>query len=377
MIRSVSVLRVRMPLRKHLRLPGVDLEHIESAMVILEEAGRTGVGIFTDISGDSHLTMDHLWRFARGKGGEIIGEDPRWALNHLRMETGRSLMWAAPLILGLEALSDLITVREAWELPLSGPVLENTEPAITEEVVGLLEQGFRTLKIQGGMDVESDIWRVKHIFSLCNGTARIRIDCHQGYSFDDARRFVEAVDTAALELIEQPFPPNEWEQTAAFAEWSPVPIMLDESIQGEGDLYLAASMGCCRYVKCGLSRSYSIAGMIQQIKRVEEVGLQAVVGSDLGSEIQCLYEAIAAASLGVKIPGDMNGFLMQQNSLLEQPLGVHQGCIVLPKAIVPKLSSEKLEPYIVNRIRWAISDDMESSLTRAVPHKNLVSTKRR
>jgi O-succinylbenzoate synthase len=376
MIRAVSALLVHMPLQKSVQLPGLKLQHIEFVVVIIEEGHTSGVGAFTVIPGFSAVTMDQLWRFARRKGGDIVGEDARWSLNHMRMESGRSLMWATPFTVALEALSGLIPRPEVLECPLAGPVCEQKEPNISVEVIGLLKQGFQILSVEGGIDVESDIRRVKRIQSLAGHSARVRLDCHEGYSFHDARRFIETVDTAALELLEQPFPRDEWEQTAAFAEWSPVPVMLHESIWGEGDLEQAARMGCCQYVKCSLGRAYSLEGLIRHVQRAQELALQVAVGSDVGCEIQCYYEALVAAFLGVGTAGDMHGFFLQQEQLLEKPLSVRKGKIVLPTDGVPDLNHEKLEGYIVKRLKWASSEDFQPPAAKRKPQKILAKTKR-
>lgn len=376
MIRSISALLVRMPLRKPVQLPGLKLQHIEFAVVIMEEGHTRGVGAFTAIPGSSDLTIDQLWRFARRRGGDIIGEDARWALNHMRMESGRSLMWASPFTVALEALSGLIPRPEVLECPLAGPVCGQKEPDISLEVIGLLKQGFQILRVDGGIDVESDIWRVKRIQSLAGRSARVRLDCHGGYSFDDARRFIKAVDTEALDLLEQPFPGDEWEQTAAFSQWSPVPIMLHESIWGEGDLEQAARMNCCQFVKCSLGRACSLEGLIRHVQRAQELGFQVVVGSDVGCEIQCYYEALVAAFLGVDTAGDMHGFLLLQEPLLEGPLSVRKGKIVMPAAGVPELNHEKLERYILKRIKWASSEDLQPPPSKRRPQKILAKTKK-
>jgi len=377
MVKSISALRFLIPLRKPFFLPGANLLYKESALIILEEGGKSGVGAFTDFPGSPSGTMDDVWRFVREKGGEIIGEDQRWALNHICAESGESMALATPFTLALEAVSGLVPRPEVHKLPLAGPVWDKGESGITEAVTRLIKQGFWILKVEGGIDVGSDIQRVRLIQSVAGDSVRVRMDCHQGYSLDDARRFVEAVDTARLELLEQPFPRDQWEETAAFAQWSPVPVMLDESIQEDKDLEHAAAMNCCRYVKCSLARSFSIMDLIRRIRRARELGFQVVVGSDMGCEIYSFYEGMAAAALEIETHGDMNGFLQQRFSILEKPLAIQKGCMVLPKDAFPMVDLKKLEPYIINRIRWAGSGIIQPVLSRKTRQKKLVKTKRR
>ena len=58
---------------------------------------------------------------------------------------------------------------------------------IKEEVEILLENGFKTLKLKVGWEVDKDIARTRYVQEVISGRANLRIDANQGYSFEDAK----------------------------------------------------------------------------------------------------------------------------------------------------------------------------------------------
>ncbi len=67
---------------------------------------------------------------------------------------------------------------------------------------------------------------------LNRGRCALRLDANQGYSREDAIRFVTSLDPDAIELFEQPCDKADWDSAVAVARVSNVPMMLDESIYG-------------------------------------------------------------------------------------------------------------------------------------------------
>lgn len=58
---------------------------------------------------------------------------------------------------------------------------------------------------------------------------RLRVDCNQGWDFEQARQFLALIPTASIEYLEEPC--NDLEQTLQLAETSGVPIAFDETLR--------------------------------------------------------------------------------------------------------------------------------------------------
>lgn len=69
-----------------------------------------------------------------------------------------------------------------------------------------LRLGFKAIKVKTGEDVEQDIERILKLDETLKNKAAIRVDANQGYSLDELKRFLKAVQRVDVELIEQPLP---------------------------------------------------------------------------------------------------------------------------------------------------------------------------
>lgn len=58
---------------------------------------------------------------------------------------------------------------------------------------------------------------------------RLRIDCNQGWSFEQARQFLALIPTASIEYLEEPC--KDLEQTLQLSDASDIPIALDETLR--------------------------------------------------------------------------------------------------------------------------------------------------
>ena len=102
-------------------------------------------------------------------------------------------------------------------------ILQATENGeIQKEVKEFIAQGYDTIKIKVGFDVDNDIRKVGLAQEMIQGKATIRADANQGYTLSEAKRFVQNIDPQGIEFLEQPFKENEWEAMGELARISQV-----------------------------------------------------------------------------------------------------------------------------------------------------------
>ena len=179
---------------------------------------------------------------------------------------------------------------------------------------------------------------VKRVQHALKGRGRIRLDANQGYSRDDALRFVAALDPADIELFEQPCAAGDWESACAVARVAPVPMMLDESIYGVDDIRRAAELKAARFIKLKLMKLGGLDRLARAIDTIRDCGMEPVLGNGVACEIGCWMEAcIARARLNNA--GEMNGFLKPAARLLANPLRFERGAIVLEPGYRPQLDA--------------------------------------
>ena len=86
----------------------------------------------------------------------------------------------------------------------------------------------------------------------------------------------------------------------------------------------------------------------------DALGLGAVLGNGVATEIGCWMEACVGAQL-LTTAGEMNGFLKQRQGLLTTPLRVERGSIQLNRAAMPQLDPGAVAAARVAREDFRIS----------------------
>jgi L-alanine-DL-glutamate epimerase-like enolase superfamily enzyme len=105
------------------------------------------------------------------------------------------------------------------------PVKETVESARDRAA-----QGFRILKLKGGLDPDEDVRRVQAVHDALPNLI-LRLDADQGYSILQALDVARALE-GTLEMLEQPTPASDLQALSEVTQHSPIPILADESLTG-------------------------------------------------------------------------------------------------------------------------------------------------
>lgn len=306
--------------------------------------GRVGWGEATITAGYAvNETPETGWAFLKAWGERLAGCGVTEAKAMLQPEIHANSHAASILISALEMIerSPLLTVDAPAVVPLLVPVNAMDADKVGAEVEGSIAEGFRTLKVKVGFDVDADLKRVAAIQRALGGRAKIRLDANQAYSVDQGRRFAAALDPNGIELFEQPCDKADWAANAAVAAVSTVPVMLDESIYGIAEIERAATIEGVGFVKVKLKKLGSLVQLEAALKRIAGLGLTAVLGDGTATDISCWMEACVARTT-IGNAGENNGFLKLTAPLFRDPLPVARGAIRLPAGWWPDVD----EPYL-------------------------------
>jgi L-alanine-DL-glutamate epimerase-like enolase superfamily enzyme len=154
-----------------------------------------------------------------------------------------------------------------------------------------VREGFLSLKVKGGLDREADVERVLKVREKVGPNIEIRFDANQGYSVQEALRFVEETRPAELELIEQPTSRGDLEQLGRVSDASIVPIMADESLMNLRDAFRIATDEMADMINVKLMK---VGGIVQAL-HVNSVGRAAGLEIMVG----CMDESALAISAGL------------------------------------------------------------------------------
>ncbi|MDX2316170.1 MAG: enolase C-terminal domain-like protein [Gammaproteobacteria bacterium] len=352
-ISEIVLHRLRVPLTVPYKLSFVELRAFDTILVEVHGGdGRVGYGEATLLTGYTQESTARSWdlacRLCREMAGKSTGDIKRRVGEHDAQAafTSTAITTAVEM---LEANSWLRS-EQRTEVPLLALLHGDTEGELADEIRICVEQGYDTFKVKVGFHADTDLARVELIQKLLAGRGHIRIDANQGYSTVDACRFASALDPQAIELLEQTCRAGDWEAAAAVAKVSTVPMMLDESIYTLEDVERAAELGAAAYIKFKLMKAGGCEKLARALDWIRELGMTPVLGNGVACDIGCWMEVRMAGEL-IDNAGEMNGFLKTEHPIVENPMPVESGAVVLDPDYWPRLDQAALERYAQATLR--------------------------
>ncbi len=341
-----------MPLKEPYPSAIATLTNLETLLVVVAtDDGSYGFGEAAIVEGYTHETRKGGWEFCCKHARDAIGRSCEDAINQWLEHRAHHSHAVAAMVSAVEMAMEhpvlSINSKKAF-VPLLAPVNSKTQTLINAEIDRLLAEGFTTLKVKVGFNVEQDLKRLEWIQAKVSQRASIRLDGNQGYSLQQAREFIEKMSTESIELFEQPCLDSDWESAQEIAQSSPVPMMLDESIFIADDIHRAARMRAAQFIKLKLVKSGGLTSLLHDLQTITDNGMRKVLGNGVASEVGCWMEACVAHT-AINNAGEFNGFLKTCDRLFEQPLCFENGGVTIPTGYWPSLNMSMVDKFTLMR----------------------------
>jgi L-alanine-DL-glutamate epimerase-like enolase superfamily enzyme len=182
------------------------------------------------------------------------------------------------------------------------PVQESVEAASERA-----RQGFRILKVKGGLDPEEDVRRVQAVHRALPELT-LRLDADGGYSVQDALDVGRAL-AGQIEMLEQPTARDDLEGLRQVTRHSPVPVLADQSAAGPASVLELASRHSCD----GVSVKVGACGGLRCARQVDAIARAAHMTTMVGCLIEPALLISAGLSFALSSPnvvyGDLDGYL--------------------------------------------------------------------
>lgn len=206
------------------------------------------------------------------------------------------------------AIHDLI--GKAWGEPLwylLGGAKEKIETDLTigirpsdeaiKDVLNLLREGFKVIKLKVGRDFKEDIKRVKAMREAIGDEVRIRIDANQGWTCQQAIYALKSMAEYNMEFVEQPVHALGISGLASIRRATSIPVMVDESVHQPEDAVRVIKEDAADYINIKLMKS----GGFWQARKIAAIAEAAGIGCMVGSMIETDLAITAAVHLATAV----------------------------------------------------------------------------
>jgi L-alanine-DL-glutamate epimerase-like enolase superfamily enzyme len=216
-IKKISTWKENLELTRPYTIAYERIETVENVFVLIEaENGMVGLGSASpgeEVTGES---LAHCQDTLEQKLEPILrGADLRFYNDLLRqlaaaMPTAPAALAAADIalhdltarVLGLPLVSLLGRMHKGLPTSVTIGILSVEETL--KEAREFVAQGFKTLKVKTGIDLDTDIERLRRLRETVGKDVAVRVDANQGYTASQYKKFYDQTKRVNLEFVEQP-----------------------------------------------------------------------------------------------------------------------------------------------------------------------------
>lgn len=344
-IRRVDAIPVALPLKKPVRMAAEMVTHARNILVRIEAAeGTVGWGEAASaptmtgdtLGGLTAAVRDHLAPLLIGADAWMRPALMKRLRTALHGNTGaHSAVEMALIDLAGHAsglpLVDLIggaLRREVAPMWLVGNATPDEDVA---EARAKAREGIRFFKLKVGVKpLDTEIATTLAVRDALEPDLPICADANCGFSYQPARRYLEATREAGLLFLEQPFEDGDLKSLAALARSTAIPIGADEGIHSPQDIEAHAAAGAGG-VSLKLIKLGGFASALTAATLCRRLGLAVNVASKMSESSLGAAATVHLASAADNIDWgvSLTHFYLAED-IVRRPLAMDNGLVTLP-----------------------------------------------
>ncbi|UYW00715.1 muconate/chloromuconate family cycloisomerase [Flavobacterium agricola] len=210
----------------------------------------------------------------------------------------------------------------------------DTQKDIDEAKKLIAENKHNTFKLKiGRKDPNVDVAHVSAIKQALGENYKVTVDVNQAWSEQVAKKQIQKLQDAGVDLIEQPLVKTNFEGLARLTEYFEVPIMADEAAGTVSDAFKLAKIHAANVFALKIAKSGGLTNIARQAAIAQGAGISLYGGTMLEGSIGTLASAHLFSTLpnldwGTELFGPLlltddivKKSIVYQNNTLEIPEG--------------------------------------------------------
>ena len=163
--------------------------------------------------------------------------------------------------------------------PTNQTLFLSSEETFVAQAQAYVDRGFRDLKVRvAAGHFSEDLHRIAALRVKFGDQVKIAADANGRWSESEALDNLKALELFGIVYVEQPVAAGDWGVIDRLAAQSPVPMMLDESVTGPGDIARICSYGGKVYAHLKLVKLGGIAPTMQAARALSGSNVPFMIG---------------------------------------------------------------------------------------------------
>jgi L-alanine-DL-glutamate epimerase-like enolase superfamily enzyme len=197
-----------------------------------------------------------------------------------------------------QPLSVWLGGETAARIATNQTLFHSDDTTLLQRADAYVARGFTDLKLRVGLGpLTEDARRLALLRERFGARLLLSVDANGSWQPEAAREAIAAFAPFGLRTIEQPLPPGDWDGAIALAAWSPVPIMLDESLSSVAAVERLIGCGAPMLAHLKLAKMGGLDRLMAAGRRLAAAGIGVMIGQMNEGVVSTLAAAHAALAL--------------------------------------------------------------------------------
>jgi len=209
----------------------------------------------------------------------LVGLSPKDALKQLHTKSIGSSAKAS-LDMAFMSLIEDFTLTNKEPIKTDITISLNQKQKMIDDAQVAFRNGMDILKVKLGSDIEHAIEVTKELSTLLP-KARLLIDANQAWSLEESLKYVDAMKSVKLELIEQPVVAQDLESLKLISNATQIPILADEAVFTLEDVKKVVESKSADMINIKLMKCGGVSKAVEILEYAREHNVTCMLGSML------------------------------------------------------------------------------------------------